>query len=177
MSRIGKQPVEIPEKVEVIIKDNQVTIEGPKGELSKSINSRADVKIEDNEVIVERKGNSKEDRSVHGLTRSLIESMIIGVVDGFTKELEMVGVGYNAQTKGKKLEIEAGYSHPVTIESPENIEFEVEDKTDIKVKGIDKQQVGDVAAQVRAVRKPEPYKGKGIKYKDEHIRRKVGKTG
>ena len=176
MSRIGDKPIEIPEKVKVNLEGNQMTVKGPKGELTKKVNPRAEVQI-DEEIVIKRKSDSNEDRSIHGLTRSLIENMIIGVVEGFTKELEMVGVGYNAQIKGSKLIIEAGYSHPVTIEAPENIEFEVEDRTDIKVKGIDKQQVGDVAAQVRAVRKPEPYKGKGIKYKDEQIRRKVGKTG
>ena len=177
MSRIGDKPIEIPEKVKINMEENKVTVNGPKGELTKNVTPKSEITISDDEIVVERKGNSKEDRSIHGLTRSLIENMIIGVVEGFTKELEMVGVGYNAQVKGNKLEIEAGYSHPVTLEAPDNIKFEVEDKTDIKVKGIDKQQVGDVAARVRAVRKPEPYKGKGIKYKDEHIRRKVGKTG
>lgn len=177
MSRIGKQPVEIPEKVDISLNDDNIKVKGPKGELSHDLPHRVEVKVEDDEIIVNRKGNDKKDRSVHGLTRSIIENMIIGVVDGYKKELEMVGVGYSAQLKGKDLQIEVGYSHPVMVEAPENIEFEVEKKNNIVVKGIDKQQVGEVAAQIRSIRKPEPYKGKGIKYVDEHIRRKVGKTG
>ena len=177
MSRIGKQPVEIPEKVDITLNDDNIKVKGPKGELSHDLPHRVEVKVEDDEIIVNRKGNDKKDRSVHGLTRSIIENMIIGVVDGYKKELEMVGVGYSAQLKGKDLQIEVGYSHPVMVEAPENIEFEVEKKNNIVVKGIDKQQVGEVAAQIRSIRKPEPYKGKGIKYVDEHIRRKVGKTG
>jgi len=178
MSRIGKKPVEIPDNVDIVVNDDTIKVKGPKGELSHGLSPKVEVNInDDNEVIVERNGNDKEARSIHGLTRSIIENMIIGVVDGYSKELEMVGVGYGAQIKGGDLEVEVGFSHPVVIEAPENIEFEVEKKNKIIVKGIDKQQVGETAAQIRAIRKPEPYKGKGIKYVGEHIRRKVGKTG
>lgn len=177
MSRIGKKPVEIPDKVDIVVNENSITIKGPKGELSHDLSPKVEVNVNDDEIIVERKGNDKEARSIHGLTRSVIENMIIGVVDGYSKELEMVGVGYGAQVKGGDLEVEVGFSHPVVVEAPEKIEFEVEKKNKIIVKGIDKQQVGEIAAQIRAIRKPEPYKGKGIKYVGEHIRRKVGKTG
>lgn len=176
MSRIGNFPIEIPEKVDVKLDDDIVTVKGPKGELSQQISSRVSVEIKDDEIIVERHGNDKESRSLHGLSRSLLDSMVKGVVEGYEKELEMVGVGYSARVKGGDLELEVGYSHPVTIEAPDNIKFEVENSI-ITVKGIDKQQVGDMAAKIREVRKPEPYKGKGIKYVDERIRRKVGKTG
>lgn len=177
MSRIGKLPIDIPEKVDVKINDNNVTVKGPKGELTKDFSPRISISVEDNKIIVDRPSDEKQDRSLHGLTRSMITSMIEGVTEGFEKKLEMVGVGYNAKVKGKDLELEVGYSHPVTIKATENIEFSVEKNTNITVKGIDKQQVGEMAAKIRAVRKPEPYKGKGIKYADEHIRRKVGKTG
>ncbi|MGM0436808.1 MAG: 50S ribosomal protein L6 [Bacillota bacterium] len=177
MSRIGKQPVEIPDDVDIVVNDDSINVKGPKGELNHDLSPKVDVHVEEDEVIVERKGNDKEARSIHGLTRSVIENMIIGVVDGYSKELEMVGVGYGAQIKGGDLEVEVGFSHPVLVEAPEKIEFEVGKKNKIIVKGIDKQQVGEVAAQIRAIRKPEPYKGKGIKYVGEHIRRKVGKTG
>ena len=177
MSRIGKQPVEIPNNVDIDAKDDSIKIKGPKGELSHDLSPKVEVNVNNEEVIVERKGNDKQARSIHGLTRSIIENMIIGVVDGYSKELEMVGVGYGAQVKGGDLEVEVGFSHPVVIEAPEKIEFEVGKKNKIIVKGIDKQQVGEVAAQIRSIRKPEPYKGKGIKYVGENIRRKVGKTG
>lgn len=177
MSRIGKKPVDIPEKVDIKLDEGKITVKGPKGKVSHDLPERVEVELTDNQIVVNRKGNSKEDRSIHGLIRSIIENMIIGVVKGYKKELEMVGVGYNAQLKGKSLQVEVGYSHPVMVEAPENVEFELDKKNKIIVKGIDKQQVGEVAAQIRDIRKPEPYKGKGIKYVDEHIRRKVGKTG
>lgn len=177
MSRIGKLPVEIPEKVDVKVDENLVVVKGPRGELSQEFNPNISISIEDGQVIVKRSSDSREDRSLHGLTRSLINNMVEGVSKGFEKKLEMVGVGYTAKVNGKELELSIGYSHPVIIEAEENIEFEVEKNTQITVKGIDKQQVGQVAAMIRAVREPEPYKGKGIKYIDEHIRRKVGKTG
>jgi len=177
MSRIGKKPVEIPDDVNIELTDDSINVKGPKGELSHDISPKVKINIDEDEVIVERTSNDKAARSVHGLTRSVIENMIIGVVDGYSKELEMVGVGYGAQVKGGDLEIEVGFSHPVVVEAPENIEFEVEKKNKIVVKGIDKQQVGEISAQIRAIRKPEPYKGKGIKYAGENIRRKVGKTG
>ncbi len=176
MSRIGKLPVEIPEKVKVDFDGTTLIINGPKGELSRDIHELIDLEIKDDEIIIKRNGESKDDRSLHGMTRSIIEGMVIGVVEGYSKQLEMVGVGYNATMQGNSLKIEAGYSHPVVIEPEKNIEFEVE-KNKITVKGIDKQLVGNVAAQIRSVREPEPYKGKGIKYIDERIRRKEGKTG
>ncbi|TDX49273.1 50S ribosomal protein L6 [Orenia marismortui] len=176
MSRIGHNPVEIPEKVNVTVDNNAVKVKGPKGELEETVSPRMDIKIEDNQVTVNRPTDSKADRSMHGLTRSLILNMIQGVTEGFKKELELNGVGYRALKKGSNLELQVGYSHPVLIEAIEGIEFEV-DKNKIIVKGVNKQLVGQVAANIRAVRKPEPYKGKGIKYVDEHIRRKEGKTG
>ncbi|PRX26220.1 LSU ribosomal protein L6P [Orenia metallireducens] len=176
MSRIGHQPVAIPEKVEVTIDSNVVKVKGPNGELQQVVNPRMDIKIEDNELVVTRPTDSKVDKSMHGLTRSLIVNMIEGVTEGFKKVLELNGVGYRALKKGNNLELQVGYSHPVVIEPPKGIDFEV-DKNKVIVKGIDKQLVGQVAANIRAVRPPEPYKGKGIKYVDEVIRRKEGKTG
>jgi large subunit ribosomal protein L6 len=176
MSRIGKQPVDIPEKVDVDIEDCKVTIKGPKGEITREFNSSFDINIEDDAVVVNRPSDSKEDRSQHGLIRSLIEGMVKGVTEGFTKKLELVGVGYNAKVQGGDLVLELGYSHPIKIEAPEGINFDVE-KNVVTVSGYDKQLVGDIAANIREQRKPEPYKGKGVKYIDEHIRRKVGKTG
>ncbi|MFW6238178.1 MAG: 50S ribosomal protein L6 [Halanaerobiales bacterium] len=183
MSRLGEFPVDIPEDVDINIgEDNTVTVSGPRGELSNSFDERLEINIKDGQVIIERYANDKEARSHHGLARSLIASMVEGVVDGFEKKLEMIGVGYGAQVKGNNLELEVGFSHPVTIEAPEDVEFEVESgagdvQSVISVKGINKQIVGEVAARIREVRKPEPYKGKGIRYAGEHVRRKVGKTG
>ncbi|AZO96531.1 50S ribosomal protein L6 [Halocella sp. SP3-1] len=177
MSRIGRLPIDIPEGVTLKQDENKLTVKGPKGELSKEFSPLITINITDDQVIVERSSDNREDRSLHGLTRSLIESMITGVTEGFAKKLEMVGVGYNAKLKGKDLELEVGYSHPVIIKTEGQIEFEVDKNTNITVKGIDKQLVGEMAAKIRSVREPEPYKGKGIKYVDEHIRRKVGKTG
>jgi len=176
MSRIGKQPVDIPEKVDVDIEGGKVTIKGPKGEITREFNSSFDINIEDDAIVVNRPSDSKEDRSQHGLIRSLIEGMVEGVTKGFTKKLELVGVGYNAKVQGGDLVLELGYSHPIKIEAPEGINFDVE-KNVVTVSGYDKQLVGDIAANIREQRKPEPYKGKGVKYIDEHIRRKVGKTG
>jgi len=182
MSRIGKLPVEIPEKVEVSIKGQDIEVTGPLGTLSRSFTPRSMFHKEDNQIKVERPGNSKDDRAIQGMTRSLIDSMVTGVLEGFEKSLLMKGVGYSAQVQGSTLVMEVGYSHPVEIEAPEDIEFEVDNasgdfQAKIIVKGIDKQKVGEVAAQIREVRKPEPYKGKGIRYEGENIRRKVGKTG
>jgi|SRR6056297_86700 large subunit ribosomal protein L6 len=176
MSRIGKQPVDIPEKVNVNIDGSKVTVKGPKGEITRDFDPLFDINIEDDAVVVKRPSDSKDDRSQHGLIRSLIEGMVIGVTEGFSKKLELVGVGYNAKVQGSNLVLEVGYSHPIKIEAPEGIKFDVE-KSIITVSGYDKQLVGDVAANIRETRKPEPYKGKGVKYVDEHIRRKVGKTG
>lgn len=176
MSRIGLRPIELPEGVEVKLEGSNVKVKGPKGELNQTISSSMEIKIEDNEIVVERQSEDKVTRSLHGTTRSLIANMVEGVTKGFQKELEIIGVGYRAQLQGKKLVVGAGYSHPVEIEQEENIEFEVPQNTQIIVKGIDKEQVGRIAANIRAIRSPEPYKGKGIRYKDEHVRRKEGKT-
>ncbi|MFW5984897.1 MAG: 50S ribosomal protein L6 [Halanaerobiaceae bacterium] len=182
MSRIGKVPVEIPEKVEVEIGEGWVKVEGPKGSLEKNIDPRCNINIQDDEIKIERPTDSKADRALQGMTRSIIDSMVTGVTEGFEKKLQMKGVGYNAQLQGKKLVLEVGFSHPVEIEPEQEIEFEVENlsgefSSGITVKGIDKQKVGEVAAKIREIRKPEPYKGKGIRYEGEQIRRKVGKTG
>ncbi|NLM96763.1 MAG: 50S ribosomal protein L6 [Halanaerobiaceae bacterium] len=177
MSRIGKMPIELPDKVEVKLDGNRLTVKGPKGELSREFSPLIKIEIKDREIIVSRDGDTKEERSLHGLTRTLVNNMVVGVTEGFEKKLEMVGVGYHASVQDNNLVLEVGYSYPVTIEAEENIQFEVEKNTHITVKGIDKELVGEIAARIRSVRKPEPYKGKGIKYADEHIRRKVGKTG
>ena len=183
MSRIGNVPIEIPENVEVTLNDDStITVKGPNGELTKAYNPKCTVNINDDSIVVERESDSQSDRALHGLVRSVIENMVEGVVTKFEKKLEMIGVGYGAQVQGGNLEIEVGFSHPVTIEAPEDIEFEVEGgprdvQALIKVKGIDKQKVGEIAAKIREIRKPEPYKGKGIRYQGEQVRRKVGKTG
>ncbi len=176
MSRVGHVPVEIPDKVEITKDNNVIKVKGPKGELSEEISHRLEVSIDDDQIVLERKSNSKADKSAHGLARSLIKNMIEGVVKGYQKELELSGVGYRAVKKGKNLELQVGYSHPVLIEPEEEIEFEVDDGK-IIVKGINKQLVGQIAANIREVRKPEPYNAKGIMYVGEHIRRKEGKTG
>src|SRR5690625_967792 len=176
MSRIGLKPIEIPEKIEVTKEGNVITVKGPKGELTQTIHSDIIVKIEDNEIIVERQNESKEQRSLHGTTRSLISNMVEGVQKEFEKHLEIIGVGYRAQKQSKNLVVNAGYSHQVEIEEPEGIVIEVPKNTEIIVKGIDKELVGTVAAKIRAIRSPEPYKGKGIRYKGEYVRRKEGKT-
>lgn len=175
MSRIGHVPVDIPDNVEISREGAEITVKGPKGELKKEISPRLDIKLEDDQITVTRPTDSKEDKSIHGLARSLIGNMIEGVTDGFKRVLELNGVGYRAVMKGKKLELQVGYSHPVVIEPEGDIKFEVEDDK-ITVKGIDKQLVGEVAANIKSVRPPEPYNGKGIKYEDERIRRKEGKT-
>lgn len=178
MSRIGKLPVNIPEGVTVDIKDNLVTVKGPKGELSEQIHEKITVEIKDNQVIVDKKEDDKFSRSLHGLSRNLINNMVIGVTDGFKKELEIVGVGYKAQAQGSKVTLNLGYSHPIEYVAPEGITFEQDKdrKNILTVSGINKQVVGEVAAKVRSYRKPEPYKGKGIKYVGEYIARKAGKT-
>lgn len=176
MSRIGLKPIEIPAGVEVKLDANHVSVKGPKGELSKTLDENMIIKVEDNTITVERPNEEKLTRSLHGTTRSLISNMVEGVSKGFQKELEIIGVGYRAQMQGNKLVVNAGYSHPVEIEQEANIEFEVPKNTEIIVKGIDKERVGAIAANIRAIRPPEPYKGKGIRYKGEHVRRKEGKT-
>ena len=178
MSRIGKQPITIPAGVTVEVSaDNTVTVKGPKGTLNEKINKDIAVNIEGNVITVTRPSDNKEHRAMHGLYRTLINNMVVGVTEGYVKTLEMVGTGYRAQMKGKALDITIGFSHPVVVDAPENISFETPNQTTIIVKGIDKQVVGALAADIRAIRKPEPYHGKGIKYQDEYIRRKEGKTG
>lgn len=177
MSRIGRKPVVIPAGVEVKIADgNVVTVKGPNGTLTETFNTRLTIKVEGAEVIVERASDDKLDRSLHGLTRSLIQNMVDGVTKGFAKTLEINGVGYRAAMQGSKLVLNVGYSHTVEMLPPEGVKIEVPQQTQIIVKGANKQAVGEFAAKIRAVRKPEPYKGKGIKYSDEFIRRKEGKT-
>ena len=175
MSRIGNRILQIPEKVTVSVDGNIVKVTGPKGELSTEINPNITVNIKDNEVIVERKNDNF--KNFHGTANALIKNMIIGVTEGYEKKLEINGVGYRAQKQGKKLVLALGYSHPVEMEDPEGIETTVDGTNVIIVKGISKEKVGQYAAEIRAKRAPEPYKGKGIKYSDEVIRRKVGKTG
>jgi len=175
MSRIGKKPIDLPDGVEIDIKPGLITVKGPKGELSQEVSTDMAVKTEDGTITVERPTNRPNHRALHGLTRSLIANMIVGVTDGYQKVLEIQGVGYRAAAKGKGLELALGYSHPVNIEAPEGIEFELPQPTEIIVKGIDKQKVGQVAANIRESRPPEPYKGKGIRYRGEHVARKVGK--
>jgi large subunit ribosomal protein L6 len=175
MSRIGRAPIVVPGQVEVKIDGNDVAVKGPKGELSRKIHPDMKVTISDGIMTVARPDDSGPNRALHGLTRSLISNMVTGVTTGFEKKLEIVGVGYRASKKGSDLEILVGYSHPVVVSPPENIEFDVPTPTQIVVRGIDKQRVGQVAAEIRAVRKPEPYKGKGIRYEGEVVRRKVGK--
>ncbi len=175
MSRIGKQPIPVPDGVEVDVKPGLVAVKGPKGELSQPVSRDMKVELSDGTLTVERPTNRGEHRALHGLTRSLIANMIEGVTNGYEKRLEIQGVGYRAQLKGKGLEMALGFSHPVEVEAPEGIEFEVPQPTQVVVRGIDKQLVGEVAARIRKRRPPEPYKGKGVRYAGEHVSRKVGK--
>jgi len=175
MSRIGRKPVPVPDAVTVEIAPGNIAVKGPKGELRQSLSTDMKVEQEDGIVTISRPTNRGEHRALHGLTRSLIANMVEGVTDGFEKRLEIQGVGYRAALKGKKLELALGYSHPVAIDAPEGIDFEVPQPTEVIIKGIDKQLVGQVAADIRKRRPPEPYKGKGIRYKDEQVLRKVGK--
>ena len=177
MSRIGRMPIAIPAGVTVTIaENNKVTVKGPKGTLERVLPAEMDIKLEGNEVIVTRPNDLKKMKSLHGLTRTLINNMVVGVTEGYTKTLEVNGVGYRVQKQGKKITLHLGFSHPVEMEDPEGIESTV-DGNKIIIKGIDKEKVGQYAANIRIKRAPEPYKGKGIKYEDEVIRRKVGKTG
>ena len=175
MSRIGRKPISVPDSVTVELSPGRVAVKGPKGELSQSLSPEMKVEETDGAVTVQRPTDRGEHRALHGLTRSLIANMVEGVTEGFEKRLEIQGVGYRAQLKGKSLELSLGYSHPVSVQAPEGIEFEVPQPTEIVVRGIDKQLVGQVAADIRKRRPPEPYKGKGIRYRDEHVMRKVGK--
>lgn len=176
MSRIGKAPVVIPEGVTVTEDNNTITVKGPRGTLEMDYSPNMTVEIEDNQVLVSRPNDAKQNRALHGLTRALINNMVEGVTKGFSKTLEINGVGYRALKKGNTLVLNIGYSHPVEIEDPEGIETKVDGPTKVIIEGNDKQAVGQHAANIRAKRPPEPYKGHGIKYSDEHIRRKVGKT-
>jgi large subunit ribosomal protein L6 len=175
MSRIGRKPVDVPDAVTVSIAPGNIAVKGPKGELIQTFSQDMTVSREENTILIARPTDRGEHRALHGLTRSLIANMVEGVTDGFEKRLEIQGVGYRAALKGKNLELALGFSHPVPIEAPEGIEFEVPQPTEIIVRGIDKQLVGQVAADIRKRRKPEPYKGKGIRYKGEQVLRKVGK--
>ena len=178
MSRIGVKPINVPAGVEVTIADNNVvTVKGPKGTLTKEFTNELSIKKEENTILVERPTNNKKHRSLHGLTRTLIDNMVVGVTTGFEKKLELVGVGYRAQKQGNKLVMNLGFSHPVEMVDPEGITVEAPNQTELVVKGIDKQLVGNYAAKIRAWREPEPYKGKGIRYEGEIVRRKEGKTG
>ena len=177
MSRIGKSPIELPSGVEVKINGDVVEVKGPKGTLKQTLNEGITVSVDDGTVTVERANDERATRALHGLLRSLINNMVVGVSEGYSKELTAVGVGYRAALKGKQLELPVGYSHPVEIDAPDGITFEVPEPTKIVVGGIDKQLVGQVAANIRADRPPEPYKGKGIRYTDERVRRKAGKAG
>ncbi len=178
MSRIGRLPVAIPAGVTVeVAENNKVTVKGPKGTLERELPAEMEIKVEDAQVVVSRPNDLKRMKSLHGLTRTLVNNMVVGVSNGYEKVLEVNGVGYRAAKSGNKLTLNLGYSHPVEMVDPEGIETVMEGQNKIIVKGIDKEKVGQYAAEIRAKRKPEPYKGKGIKYADEVIRRKVGKTG
>ena len=178
MSRIGRMPIAVPAGVTVTIGEgNAVTVKGPKGELTQSFDTCLEIKQEGAEVVVTRSSDEKEVRALHGLTRAIISNMVVGVTNGFSKKLEIVGVGYKVEKSGKKMTLSLGHSHPIYVEETDGITFDVPDANTIIVNGIDKQVVGQVAAQIRSYRKPEPYHGKGVKYSDERIRRKAGKTG
>ena len=178
MSRIGKQPITVPSGVDVTIAGAQVTVKGPKGELAHEVIGGVTVDREGDALVVSRADDSRTNRSLHGLQRSLLNNMVVGVSEGFAKELEIVGVGYRATAQGpQRIELALGFSHPVQVDAPDGISFEVPTPTRIAIRGIDKEVVGQVAADIRAIRKPEPYKGKGVRYLGEHVQRKAGKTG
>lgn len=177
MSRIGNKPVVIPAGVTLDLKDNTVAVKGPKGELTYTFNQNISLEQREGEVVFTRPDDSKENKTIHGTTRAVFNNMVVGVTEGFQKELELIGVGYRAQLQGKKLVLNVGYSHPVEFTPEEGVEIEVPSNTKVIVKGYDKQKVGELAANIRGVRPPEPYKGKGIRYVDEFVRRKEGKTG
>jgi large subunit ribosomal protein L6 len=178
VSRIGKAPIPVPSGVDVSISGSAVTVKGPKGELSREIPGGISLRQDGDVLVVERPDDERRSRAMHGLVRSLVNNMVVGVTDGFRKELDIVGVGYRAAAQGKnKLDLSLGFSHPVVVEAPAGVEFVVPAPTRIEVHGIDKQLVGQVAADIRSLRKPEPYKGKGVRYVDERVRRKAGKAG
>jgi large subunit ribosomal protein L6 len=177
MSRIGNAPITLPSGVELSVKDGEVEVKGPKGSLAQTIDPRLEVTVDEGVVKVARGQDDRETKARHGLTRALLANMIVGVSDGFSKELTLIGVGYRAALKGSQLELQVGYSHPVNVDALDGITFDVPEPTRIIVTGIDKQKVGQIAADIRAVRPPEPYKGKGIRYTNEYVRRKAGKAG
>jgi len=177
MSRIGKAPVAVPKGVEVGVRDREIRIKGPKGELTVPVGRGISVRQEDGSVVLDRASDSGEHKAMHGLTRSLLQNAVIGVTDGFSRTLVIQGVGYRGSLQGRTINLQVGYSHPVTVDPREGIDFEMPNATTIVVRGIDKQRVGQQAAEIRKIRPPEPYKGKGIRYSDEQIRRKVGKAG
>jgi large subunit ribosomal protein L6 len=177
MSRIGRLPIDVPANVTVTIDGQAVTVKGPKGELALTVASPIEVKLEDAQVLVTRPDDERESRSLHGLTRTLIANQIIGVTEGYSKSLEVVGTGYRVAAKGSSVEFALGFSHSITVDPPAGITFEVEGNNKLHVRGIDKQAVGEVAANIRKLRKPEPYKGKGVRYAGEVVRRKAGKAG
>jgi large subunit ribosomal protein L6 len=177
MSRIGKKPVPVPAGVEISIDGQTVAVKGPKGSLRRTFTDRVDLTMEEGTVLVARKDDARESRALHGLSRALLANMVIGVADGFQRELSIVGVGYRAALKGGGLELQLGFSHPVQVPAPDGISFEVPEPTRVIVSGIDKEQVGQVAADIRKLRPPEPYKGKGVRYINEQVRRKAGKAG
>jgi large subunit ribosomal protein L6 len=177
MSRIGKQPIEIPAKVEVEINGNTVRVKGPLGEMTRTFRPEIEITRDGNVITVTRKSDDRQSRSLHGLSRTLLNNMVVGVSTGFTKNLEMVGVGYRAAVQGKTLQLQLGYSHPIEVVPPAGIEITVDANTKITIKGFNKQDVGDLAAKIRAFRPPEPYKGKGVRYAGERVRRKAGKSG
>ena len=178
MSRIGKLPVKLPQGVDVKVENNIVTVKGPKGTLTQKVNDQMGIKIENGELIVSRPNDEKEFRAMHGLYRALIHNMVTGVTTGFTKNLELVGVGYRAQADNpSQLTINIGFSHPVVVKAPEHVTFATPNPNKISVSGIDKQVVGEITAEIRAIRKPEPYHGKGIRYEGEYVRHKEGKSG
>ncbi|GAB6992480.1 50S ribosomal protein L6 [Paenibacillus pini] len=177
MSRIGRKPISVPSGVDVTLNNTVITVKGPKGTLTRELHKDMKVTVDNNEIVVERPSDNKTHRSLHGTTRSVVSNMVSGVTDGFSKSLELVGVGYRASKSGDKIVLNVGYSHPVEITPESGIEFELPSNTKIIVKGIDKERVGEYAAKIRSVREPEPYKGKGIKYEGERIIRKEGKAG
>jgi large subunit ribosomal protein L6 len=177
MSRVGRSPIPVPTGVEVTLGDRQVTVKGPRGTLARSVPGQITVRQEDGVLVVERPDDERQNRALHGLTRSLVNNMVVGVTDGFNKDLEIVGVGYRATARSaNQLELALGFSHPVVVDAPEGISFEVPAPTRISVRGIDKELVGQVAANIRKIRKPEPYKGKGVRYAGERVIRKAGKA-
>jgi len=177
MSRIGRAPIEIPAGVTVTVDGSAVLVKGPKGELTHVVAAPIGVAVEDGQVVVTRPDDERESRSLHGLTRTLIANNVIGVTQGYSKGLEVVGTGYRVTAKGSSIEFALGFSHPVTVEPPAGISFQVEGNNKLTISGIDKQAVGEVAANIRKIRKPEPYKGKGVRYAGENVRRKAGKSG